>query len=447
MALKHPYSPLQLLTRLSHEELNRAHQVLARIISIFFYAHGILYLNSFIQRRILLEQLKNYIVLLGLLGLISFAIINTTSLRLLRAWSYRVFYLSHIILATLLLPILYFHVHHIRLYIWECLVIYLVNVFTRYASTRTYRGTVSHLPKTNLVKIDIPLPQTTTKWRAGDYVYLALLPQNDTKTPTDVIYRLSAGLRTNPFTVASIPTYDGSVTLVARVRQGNTKQLAALSEQAVKLRLEGPYGAVRYLPDLKAFDRILIVAGGIGATFGLPMYRKILHALSERDLASGRGRIKFLWLVKSAEDAAWALPQNELQKQMWENHVEVVVTGKRTSGSRFLDGNKPAKDGKKGNAALAGRDEIELEEREGLLDEEAINEESDEIFQQRDSAHVTRGRGRLLECVHETLTETAEMVAVLACGPPGMASSIRREVRRRAKQGQQVFFHAEEFGL
>ncbi|KAI9656488.1 MAG: hypothetical protein M1821_004695 [Bathelium mastoideum] len=448
LALKHPYSPLQLLTRLSHEQLNRGHQILGRIITIFFYAHGVLYFNSFIQLHTVVEHLKGRVVLLGLLGLVFFAIINTTSLSVLRAWSYRVFFVTHIALAILLLPVLFFHVSHIRLYIWECLVIYLVNTLTRYMCSRTYHGTVSLLSKGDLIKIDIPVDQNATFWRAGDHVYLTLIQHRGMKTPKEVFGRLAAGFRSNPFTIASIPSRDARIVLVARVREGSTRRLASLPEQSVRLRLEGPYGAARYLPDLTSFDEVLLVAGGAGATFVVPIFRDLISELSKHGPASRIGRVKLLWFVRNLADADWAVPEDEDGKQIWEQNTEVVVTGARSSGSLSTNSTKLVNGGKEGNPVSAEREEIEMEEQEALLNEDIVDEESGATTQQASDARGSQGRARLFECMDQVFARDAEgSVALLVCGPPGMAHTARKEARRWAKKGRQVFFHAEEFGL
>ncbi|KAL9094600.1 MAG: hypothetical protein Q9165_003159, partial [Trypethelium subeluteriae] len=464
LALKSPYSPLQLLTRLSHEQLNRGHQVLGRIITVFFYAHGVLYLNSFIQAHSLLSHLRGHVVLLGLLGLISFTLVGTTSLSVLRARSYRLFYITHITLATLLLPILFFHVHHIRLYIWESLLIYLIHSLSRYLSTRTLRAHISLLPSrdTALLKIDIPLPQPHSgTWHPGDHVYLSLPPQHDIKTPKQLLQRILASTRSNPFTIASDPLRSGTITLIARVRNGSTKRLADVansgSDRPLKVRVEGPYGAMRHLPDLRLFDRVLLVAGGVGGTFAVPIFRGLRGAGGGRRLRGAEAGeesagkvVRLVWFVRAEAEAEWAVPGEREERGAWRRDVEVVVTGGGTAVGAAGKGRRNAGERKQDGVESGAEENIELAEREGLLDEDSIDDDDENGGNAWKSGNIqtARGRERVAECIEELVEgENGEVMAVLVCGPQGMGRSVRTQVRRRARHDMQIFFHAEEFGF
>ena len=228
----------------------------------------------------------------------------------------------------------------------------------------------------------------------------------------------------------------------------------------MKVRLEGPYGAARYLPDLTAFDRVLLVAGGVGATFAVPVYRSALGQLdamgalagSDDEGAEGTQRkVKLVWFVRSEADASWGVAGDEKEREMWERNVEVVLTGKRGAASTDVDGHRYRKGGTKDGGVLDRDEDIELAEREALLDEGLVDGESEEAVQKSISTVRAGGRERLSACIDEFLAVKSDgMVAVLVCGPPGMARSVRAEIRMRAEQGmqdKQVFFHAEEFAL
>ena len=240
---------------------------------------------------------------------------------------------------------------------------------------------------------------------------------------------------------------------MARVRRGTTKQLAAqASDSVAKVRLEGPYGAARYLPDLFAFARVLLIAGGVGGTFAVPIFQSLLRQLQAT--AAGpeleRQKLRLLWLGRDEADAAWAVRGDERERLGWERNAEIVGTGDR----KALGGEETAVDqsgrrGKKDDVVSGGDEDIELAEREGLLDEDNVEEESGEdVAKNRSYQHIRGGRERLLEYVDELFAgDIGETVAVLVCGPQTMARSVRAELRRHAQRGRQVFFHAEEFGL
>ena len=115
--MRSPYSPLQLLTRLSHEQLKASHQILGRIVFLLFSLHAILYLNFFIQSNLLAKRVRDKDVIFGIISIALFAAISTTALSQLRRWNYWIFYISHFVIANMLVFLLYFYVHQIMPYI------------------------------------------------------------------------------------------------------------------------------------------------------------------------------------------------------------------------------------------------------------------------------------------------------------------------------------------
>ena len=81
---------------------------------------------------------------------------------------------------------------------------------------------------------------------------------------------------------------------------------------------------------------------------------------------------------------------------------------------------------------------IKLQEREGLLDEEASLEENARKGRPKVSA--------IMDKVFALSRGDEERVAVLVCGPSGLGAGVRKEVGRWVIKGRDVFWHAEEFG-
>ena len=409
LALK-SWSPIQYLTRLSHEELNPYHRFLGRIIATLMSVHATLYLNFYVQNSLLIKRIQDIDVILGLTAISTALLINTTALSIVRTWSYRLFFYLHVILSLTILPVLYFHVSYLRAYILEAGAIYILLIIQRNIDQSPANATIKRLPSTTLISITVPLPKSlaTRNFISGQHIYLGFpsLPQK---------------LRINPFSIANPhPNADKKVHLVARAMNGTTAMLADLAKapQPVPLLIEGPYGSAKYFPDLASnYDRVLLVAGGVGATFTLPIYRDLLSK-------SKGPMVKFVWSVQSEADAQWGV---EALKEQHDGRLpegfEIYVSRKATSiGSRR---------GK-------GDESIELQEREGLLGEEASLEEN-----------IRKGRPDIPAIVDEVFATSRggeERVAVLICGPSGLGASLRKEVGRWVARGRDVFWHAEDFG-
>lgn len=435
LSMKTPYSPLQLLTRQSHESLISIHQLLGRIITSLLFCHAVLYLNFYVLSGLLTAKLQEFYVLCGVFGIISFTVIGTTALRPVRDWSYRVFYIVHVGLATALLPVLYFHVSHIRIYLYETILIYVANAALRFFATTTQTSTISQISGTSLLNITVPLNKsssTSSKWQAGRHAYISLSG-----------HPVLRAFRNNPFTVASIPSLDGQLRFVARILDGNTAKLAQSKSFSPRLSVEGPYGPASHPDNLLQYDRILFVAGGVGATFIVPLYRQLLGDLSPGKGSYRRQKVNFLWIARSMEDVLWALPADEKEKEGFTERLRVCLT-KNTDGIAGLSSNDDFAIEENDDQVPLGDGEggIELEEQRKPLMTDGPGEKTGS------GLSVTAGRPDLTRIVEQVFSQSStERVAVLVCGPTGLSRALRRDVGNWVRRGRDVWFHNEEFAL
>ena len=384
-----------------------------------------MYLNFYILNSLLLKRIQDRDVILGLCAITTFLIIGTTALAKVRDYSYRLFFIIHVVLSITLLPILYFHVAHLRAYILEAAAVYILLIAQRNVSQRSLPATLTLLPSKNsnsLLSIAIPTaPKLLSAYRPGQHIYLSLP-------------NLSQKLALNPFTVASLPAQDSEIRLLIRPLSGTTSLLSdlALSSkgQPAALLVEGPYGSSTYFPDLlKDHDRILLVAGGVGATFTLPIYRDLLRKLS-RDPRE-EGRVKFVWAVRSAQDAEWGI------QTLKSDHDGTVP-----ASLELYVSHSPHAHDHQSSAEGNSKNSIELQERENLL-----SSSTDAPPTALAGANVRKGRPDLKTVVDDVFSAGAgEKVAVLVCGPKGMGRSLRKEVGRWVRRGREVWWHGEEFG-
>lgn len=200
----------------------------------------------------------------------------------------------------------------------------------------------------------------------------------------------------------------------------------------IPLLIEGPYGAASNFPNLLSFDKILLVAGGVGATFTIPIYRDLV------DRGIRPQRVRFVWSVKTLVDARWA--SDYLQEGS-----EIYVTGSQPPAIKSMR--------KTSHVGRGEAHEIELQERVGLMDDTEGEEEGADGDGDGDvdmPAHSTlfNARPNFHRVVNEIFTATPapSKVAVLVCGPGGMGAALRREVDVWVFQGREVWWHNEEFG-
>ena len=410
LALKF-WSPIHHLARRSHEELNIYHRLLGRIIYAFLFLHATFYLNFYVQKGLLTKRIRDWDVILGLSAITTASLLLTGALQRVRTWNYRVFFYSHVALSISLLPILYFHVSHLRIYILETIFIYALLVIQRNYSQSVADAEIAFISGTELLSIKVPLKGHSSarrKYVPGQHIYIGF--------PT-----LAQKLRINPFSIANpSPTKDNHVQLIARALSGTTAQLAslAITPQPTKLTIEGPYGSAAYFPCISDYERVLFVAGGVGATFTLPLYLDLL-----KQKADGRSvpSVRFVWTVRDMKEGQWGIDALRRECEGIEDGVELYVTGSSKAGE---DG------------------QFELLEVESLNKVDANDRDPAEKL-----ITTNAGRPDLKVIVNEVFRyETQGRTAILVCGPKGIAKDLRREVGRWVGKGREVFWHNEEFG-
>ena len=474
LAMRAPYSPVQYLTRLSHEQIKSSHQILGRIIFFLFVLHAAFYLNFFILSGLLAKRIKDWDVIWGVVSLILFSAISTTALGFIRRRNYRVFYISHIAIANFIIGPFLLKVSLITVYVYEVIVIEALHLIFRAVRLKTYQGTLKLLPGTNLVQVRIPLPADSAalSWKPGQHVYLSR-PRGKGKEPTWYSQWLTIN-KTNPFTVASLPAQDKELLLVARTLKGNTKYLGELARSLgqgssssvpmlptaggdipiLPLSLEGPYGASARLPDLLDYDRVLLVAGGVGATFIMPIYRSLVE---QSDDAPAGSQVRCIWAVQKLAETQWAFAANAVAGNRQGDEDEDENGNEDSNGNGLLHGpssvqvyvtrasgaNLRAAGSAGGSFAVDSDDEgegeaIELQENEQLLDME------EQMQKPRKGMVVKSGRPDLRGLVDEVFGKGMK-TAVVCCGPKRMTDDLRSSVEEWVNKGHDVFWHDESF--
>ncbi|EAA30686.1 hypothetical protein GE21DRAFT_10435 [Neurospora crassa] len=468
------FNPVSWTLKLSHEETNRWHRVLARCTAFLLSLHTIFYYNYFIQNHILLQKLQSPVVIYGMLSFFGLNLMIGTAIRPLRNRSYRVFFVTHLLIALVLPVVLWFHAASSRKYMLEALGVFLVDIGFRKRDTVTVETTISAIPGTSLIKIQVPVPRQRQnhflRVAPGAHVYVNVPPatrsafrRKDVKAANDASEILFEFMF-NPFTIAHVDQDSGALTLVARQRAGPmTAALARFAsssssstsssssspsspaeEKKALLNIEGPYGAAKHFPALSLgseFDRVLFIAGGVGATFTIPLYRAIVTENPET-------KVEMVWAVRTAGEATWAVIENDARDILNDPNVHIYLTGNNGSGSS----------GQKGRGEGAGLSSgIDSGENSPLVnlggEAGAVAVEMDAVRRTADRRVVSgkehhRSRPDLKKVVDEAFGHgPEERVAILVCGPAKMGQQVRRQVGRYVRQGREVWFHNEGFGF
>lgn len=225
--------------------------------------------------------------------------------------------------------------------------------------------------------------------------------------------------------MAAVNEKTNTVTLVARARSGPmTARLSSLASGTsssssssdpvpqVSLNIDGPYGATgKTAQDLLSakVDRVLLFAGGVGATFALPIYQALLN---DSNSSAVSPKVKFIWAVRSASDATWASSLGA-KSIIDDDNVELFLTGDMGVGH----GSSEREGGQSGGLEL------------------------------NDLRRQSKKRPDVKKIVDDAFRRNNQgSVAVMVCGPAEMAKGVRDAVRPWVMLGRRVHWHNEAFG-
>ncbi|KAL1875948.1 hypothetical protein VTK73DRAFT_9659 [Phialemonium thermophilum] len=474
MALK-SLNPFVYVFRSSHEQVNRVHRVFGRVIYTLLCLHVAFYLNYFVGVGILGRRLFAPVVFAGVLAFVCMNLLSVTALRTIRQLSYRLFFITHLFSAFAIPALLLYHAHPARLFVVEAVLVFLADLVSRKLDTTVSEAILESIPGTNLVKITAPVPATKANRfnsHPGSHVYLSIPAKTLLLWNSHLASIVLFQFLFNPFTVAAVDEESGNLTLVARCMKGPlTTGLAGLASRSkeedsgregihlapslgdkMPLSIEGPYGAVRYFPNLAGgeFSRVLLVAGGIGATFIVPLYRAITQE-------NPNAKVKMVWAVRGAGDATWAVTESATEptaKSILDDvNVQIFITEdilNDADDASSLSVSKEIRDPLAGNGRSSGRGQ-------GSTVSASANAGGDVELStiapggrrsNRYAAQHNRKRPDLKQIVDSSFKHGAdERIAIVVCGPAEMARELRAHVRPWVMKGRYVWWHNEGFGL
>ncbi|KAI1653320.1 ferric reductase NAD binding domain-containing protein [Daldinia decipiens] len=451
LALKN--TPLAIFTAYSYERLNGLHQIAGYTTLVYTILHGSIYSAYFLNQGFV-YVLQLDIVTAGII--LGFALLfSVLAGAILRHFHYESFYVVHLALfivivvtmglhrpnfdpdktlyATVIIGALWFSDRLIRF----CRLVY---------NSINNEATVYPLPNGGT---RIVLKKPLLRARPGKHCYV-WLPRIRT-------------FETHPFTiVASEP-----MELIINTYSGFTRALHqyALNNPGARLKVsvEGPYGT---LPDPMDFDRVVLVAGGSGATFTFGMAADMLARMSE----DSKQRIDFIWAVKGHENLTWFTQQ----LQALSSHVHAPKVALKLHITRMASASPTSRDDsiERRSASVTSTD-INPSSLEKGADHSAISvpgsstatrDESDKDEKDIDATrHIeipsTTTNTTMLPIIHGRPDTAAEIraavesldkdqrVLIAACGPSSLINIVRDIGASYIKvDGPAVEIHCEQFG-
>lgn len=390
-------------------------------------------MNFFVEKGILQRRLFAPVVFAGVVAFAAMNMMTSTAAATIRRYSYRVFFVTHLFGAFAIPPLVFFHAKSSRLFMAKAIIVFIIDLGVRRYRTVRALSKLETIPGTNLIKISASIPQQKVQAfhsRPGSHIYLSVpAAARPGASPTSREALLFEFLF-NPFTVASVNEETGDLTLVARQLDGPlTRHLGSfanadsgIDDDEVPLCIEGPYGAASLHFDKligSTVDRVLLISGGVGATFTVPIYQAILQE-------NPNAKVQLVWSIRGAGDAAWATVAET--SVLDDPNVHIYQTGDAlNSESTGPMAGLPAETNPEGEMEMNA---IQRDRRRNLV-----------------AGEHSRRRPDLRKIVDDFFRLGAEeRVAVLVCGPETMGREVREYVGAWVKRGREVVWHNEGFG-
>ncbi|KAJ5171147.1 Riboflavin synthase-like beta-barrel [Penicillium coprophilum] len=311
------------LAGMSYVSLNWYHRWVARTLWLTTTIHMAFWFRNWGRWNYITYQLNNDpLAKRGFAAWVILTFIVISSFAPIRRLSYEFFVIQHLVTFLGFIIAVWMHApDEVKAWVWIPIGLVVFDRVARYTWGAYANLAVFHRKtKSNALWAHsatfTPLPGNVTcvtienpgiGWQPGQHVFLTC--------------HSIAPLQCHPFTIASIPE-DNKMKFFIRAENGGTRrffryasksesllgdgQVERMSETTVFI--EGPYGSIR---PLRQFDSVILLAGGMGATFTIPLLRDVVSAWKMESnggkeqiptrLArlTATKRLRFVWVIKS----------------------------------------------------------------------------------------------------------------------------------------------------
>ncbi|KAG9221838.1 hypothetical protein CCMSSC00406_0005663 [Pleurotus cornucopiae] len=451
------------ITGISFDKLNYLHRMSARAVCVLTWVHGAGRMMLGITGAV---GWDHPFTQAGLLASIALSVLSIFSVRPLREAGYEVFVVVHFLLVFIVILSAYFHAQEFELgyFIWPAFLIWgmdrLIQVLRTFILNAGYFKARSHELD---ARIDVLSPHFLRlrlyrpnffHWRPGQSALLTL--------PTVS----TLPLETHPFTISTIdtpaaykartsgevtpPSPSGSdekrdnlpdnvapgkeLTFLIRVRRGLTGKLldAATKGDTVKVLVDGPYSSP---PWLRGFDSVVLIAGGSGVAFTLPMLLDTIRRAKANAVGVCR-RVTFIWAIRELEHTQWI--SDALVPALQDIPSTLVVDIKFYVTGLADDSQAQSLDDDSSHSDHESKGQGDVDVKGGQLLQSSV-------------VTVENGRPNLKALLDAEIARASGPMSVNVCGTHTLANVVRGALRKPRfmdilKGGPTVTLHIEAFG-
>ncbi|TVY20807.1 Ferric/cupric reductase transmembrane component 7 [Lachnellula arida] len=438
MILSSKVNWITVLTGISHEKLQVFHRWASWTMFVLALVHTFPFIVVHMQKHDMMLQWRTSVVYwTGVAALIPQAWLNIMSIGPIRNRFYESFKVTHYLAIIFFIFFLFIHCDF-TLTSWD----YFIATLALYLPTLVYgiARTVTHtnpphtasftLLQDGTLQISIASPII---WSPGQHVFLRFW--------TLGIHSLS----THPFTICSLPG-SGRMEFYVKPAGGFTARMMKLAGtgKRIPVSIDGPYGDSLTAQKLGEKDTVVLIAGGSGAGYLLPLLETLV-----RKPERGGNDVKVVIAVRHKQSVDWLLNAMEgilsLQKESSAKiSVELQITD---------DPPLPTPERAIPNSASSSADVIQPTPRPSDPEKKATSTETSAYpASSQKGLAVIEGRGRPdLKALIKASAAGGRSVGIAACGPASMMLDVRNacaEAQRgiiAGEVGGEVWLHTESF--
>ncbi|OQE83086.1 hypothetical protein PENNAL_c0034G00560 [Penicillium nalgiovense] len=426
LALKN--TPLAPLTATSYEKLRPLHKVAGYTCIFTSVLHGIVYVSAW-SKIGHLAGMKEHEIFVGPIAGCAMLIIGFSTITYFMRGYYELFYMLHITMFILIMITVGMH----RPKFSTSVVIIVIFTACLWTLDRIIRG-------------------AKMLWNFfGNSLTVTALPGNALRVKLSRRMHCSPGshaflwvpalrwAESHPFTLLSSDPSE----FVIRVYDGFTRDLykAAQEFPGISLRcsIDGAYGQI---PNFKVFEKVVLVAGGSGASFTFAIALDLIEA-SNKAVKS----IDFIWVVRHRESLEWfAQELNQLQ-----SHPEVNLII-HVTGQTDLSGTSSSTSPNSSSEKVSAKDHVILTESSPAI----LTSDPEKGAEQQPTGNVSSsvkgilpGRPNIDNLIAAAAAGSARLddrIIVGACGPSRLMSTTRKAVDNELlNDGPSITLYTEEF--
>ncbi|KAH7266621.1 ferric reductase NAD binding domain-containing protein [Fusarium solani] len=437
-------TPLAILTASSYERLNILHRVAGYTTLIFVIVHSCAYAAMFGQQG-LIKRLTERNEIFGMVATGSLLVLSIAG-AVLRSWWYELFYYIHV--TFWIVAIITTGLHQPEP---SKKVLYAAAVAGGiWFLERIVRFIRIVINSTNNTVTLMPLPN------GGTRVTLAKAPLRSAPGKHGFLWIPAVrAAETHPFTIVATNPLE----FIVAAHDGFTQTLHkyALQSPGIKLKasVEGPYGA---FPDASEYDKVVLMAGGSGASFTVGAALNMLEKLREED----EKEVEFIWMIKNQTYLTWFSDHLETLRSDRRISVKVYVT--RVSATEIDTEKPPSTANSSSNCTFVDSDPEKEAlprltiprlsadiEKDGFSSptESPASLSDDSTIEFPSEIPVMYGRPDVASLIHGAVdgVSSDKRVLVMGCGPRSLISTVRNVTAECiTSDGPGVELHCEQFG-